>query len=77
MILALNLNVLMKRLVLGGSWTNRRMKALRFAFINLPGRVIEHARQLVVRLSGQHPGSELPLQARGRLLELGLPPPAG
>jgi len=30
MILAFNLNVAMKRLVLGGSWVNRRMKSIRF-----------------------------------------------
>jgi hypothetical protein len=39
MILAFNLNTAMKRLVLGESWVNRRMKALRFNLINLPGRV--------------------------------------
>ncbi len=27
------------------------MKALRFALINLPGRVIRHARRLIIRLS--------------------------
>jgi len=50
-ILAHNLNATMKRLVLGPAWVTKRMKALRFALINLPGRVIRHARRLIIRLS--------------------------
>jgi hypothetical protein len=49
--LAHNLNATMKRLVLGSAWTAKRMKALRFALINLPGRVIGHARRLIIRVS--------------------------
>jgi len=51
MILAHNLNATMKRLVLGPAWVAKRMKALRFTLINLPGRVIRHARRLIIRLS--------------------------
>lgn len=40
MIFAYNLNVLMKRLVLGESWVNKRMKAIRFGIINIAARVI-------------------------------------
>lgn len=49
MILAFNLNSAMKRLVLGGSWVSKRLKAIRFALINLPGRIVERSRQLIVR----------------------------
>jgi hypothetical protein len=58
MILAHNLNVAMKRLVLGPAWVAKRMKALRFALISLPGRVVHHARRLIVRLSaaGEYAG---------------------
>jgi len=49
MILALNLNAAMKRLVLGKGWVTKRMKALRFHLIGLPGRVVSHARQLIIR----------------------------
>jgi hypothetical protein len=52
MILAFNLNSAMKRLVLGESWVNRRMKAIRLWLINVAGRVLEHGRQLFVRLAG-------------------------
>jgi Transposase DDE domain group 1 len=50
MILALNLNAVMKRLVLGKDWLATRMKALRFRLIGLPGRVVSHARKLIIRL---------------------------
>jgi hypothetical protein len=50
MILALNLNAAMKRLVLGKHWVTKRMKALRFRLIGLPGRVVSHARKLIIRL---------------------------
>lgn len=70
MILAYNLNVLMKRLVLGESWVNKRMKAIRFGFINIAARVIEHARRLLVRISGNHPSSELLITVRYRIISL-------
>ena len=50
MILAHNLNTAMKRLVLGKDWVTKRMKALRFHLIGLPGRVVSHARRLIIRL---------------------------
>jgi len=68
MILAYNLNVLMKRLVLGESWLNKRMKAIRFGFINVVGRVIEHSRRLLVRISAEHPSGELLIEARRRII---------
>jgi len=51
-ILAFNLNAAMKRLALGESWATKRMKALRFHLIGLPGRVVGHARKLIIRLGG-------------------------
>ena len=71
MILAFNLNAAMKQLALGGSWVAKRMKALRFALINLPGRVLDHARELAVRLAKGHPSLEVLLAARQRIMELG------
>ena len=50
MILAYNLNSAMKRLVPGKNWASKRMKALRFRLIGLPGRVVSHARKLTIRL---------------------------
>ena len=75
MILALNLNVVMRRLVLGGPWANRRMKAIRFHVIGVAARVIEHSRRLRVRLDRDHPATELLIAARLRIAELAHPPP--
>lgn len=74
MILALNLNAAMKRLVLGGSWVSKRLKAVRFALINLAGRVLERSRTLIIRLSGGHPSFEILLEARRRIAALAAEP---
>lgn len=56
MILALNLNSAMKRLVLapalGKQWAKKRLKAIRYHIINLPGRIINHARELWIKIGG-------------------------
>ena len=70
MIIAFNLNAAMKRLVLGGNWTNLRMKAMRFRFICLPGRVLDHARQLIIRLTASHPLYGVLTGARERMVQL-------
>jgi len=70
MILSLNLNSAMKRLVLGETWMGKRMKAIRFWLIKLPGRVLNHAGALTVRLVGGHPSNETLLQMRRRILSL-------
>jgi hypothetical protein len=76
MILALNLNAAMKSLVLRGSWVCKRMKAIRFSLINLPGRVLERSRRLWVRLPRGHPSLEILVRARQRIMEL-LPAASG
>jgi len=58
-LLAFNLNQAMKRLVLGGDWVTKRLKAMRLAIINLPARVIPRARGLVIRLTAAHPSNRL------------------
>ena len=67
MVLAFNLNSLMKRLVLPEEWEPKRLKAIRFGLINLAGRVMSHSRQLVIRLNGNHPAYQLLMQVRQRL----------
>ena len=69
-VLAFNLNAAMQRLVLGEDWLGKRLKAMRFGLISLPGRVVHHARGLYLRLSGGHPCHELLLRARLRILAL-------
>ena len=70
MILAFNLNAMMKKLVLGESWQPKRMKAVRFSLINLPGRVINHSRRLIIRLTKNHPSLELLIEARKKIAML-------
>jgi len=74
-ILAMNIASAMKRVVLGGVWANRRMKAIRFLLINVPGRVLEKARQLHLRLSRDHPALDLIVQMRLRIRNLATGPP--
>jgi len=68
-VLTFNLHTAMKR-ILGGSWTRKRMKAIRFSLISLPGRIVEHARQLVIKLVKNHPSFALLVEARQRIMRL-------
>src|SRR4030042_136267 len=70
MILAFNLNSLMKRLALPAGWESKRLKAVRFGLINLAGRVVSHSRQLYIRLSVSHPAYSIILEVRRRLRPL-------
>ena len=74
-VLAFNLNSAMKRLVLGKEWVGKRLKAVRFAFISLPGRVVRRARTLIIRLTRDHPSYGLLLGARQTILALANSPP--
>jgi len=76
MILAFNLNAMMKKLVLAESWQPRRMKAVRFSLINLPGRVLKRSRRLIIRLTQNHPSLELLIEARKKIAML-KPQPCG
>ncbi len=76
MILALNLNQVMKRLVLGKKWVSKRLKAIRFSLINLPGRVIERSRRLIIRLSKNHSSFDWLVEIRSKIAGL-VPEPSG
>lgn len=76
MIIALNLNAAMKQLVLGEEWAPRRMKALRFHLIALPGRVVRHARQLIIRVGASAQTLAMIVEAR-RTIQALAPGPAG
>ena len=69
-VLAFNLNSLMKRLALPEGWAPKRLKAIRFGLINLAGRVVSRARQLIIRLSEGHPAFEVLIEVRRRLRAL-------
>jgi hypothetical protein len=76
MILALNLNNAMKRLALGKAWIARRMKAIRFHLINLPARVMERSRELLVRLPKNHPSLDWLIDIRAKIALLADESPA-
>jgi len=75
MIMTLNLNGAMKRLVLGRSWISKRMKAIRFHLINIPARVMERSRELFVRLPKNHPCLDWLLDIRARIAAFALESP--
>ena len=77
MVLANNLNAIMKQLVLGKPWVAKRMKALRFGLINLAGRVIQHGRRLVLRVSAAGQTLATLLTARQTIRRLATIGPAG
>jgi len=70
MILALNLNNQLKALALGKEWKPKRLKAIRFWLINVPGKVLERCRSLFIRISVRHPGFELLVKIRQKILAL-------
>jgi Transposase DDE domain group 1 len=73
-ILAHNLNAAMKRLVLGKGWATKRMKPMRFHLIGLPGRVVSHARQLLIRLGAGAGALETIIVARQTIRALACGP---
>ena len=70
MMIALNLNVMMKNPALDPSMKTKRMKAIRFLVINIPGRVLERSRSLFLRLSKGHPSYDLLIEARRKIAML-------
>ena len=76
MIITHNLNAIMKTQALGKTWSSKRMKAIRFSFIKLPGRVVERSRGLIIRLTRNHPSLELLINARRRISMM-VPVPSG
>jgi len=70
MILALNVNGIMKQYVLDKGWKPKRMKAIRFNIIHIAGRVISKGKELIVKIANDHPSFELLLMARQRIMEI-------
>ena len=63
-----------KRMLAPGDWGARRLKAMRFHLIALLGRIVRHARRLIVRLSADD--VDLIRDARAAILSL-QPAPSG
>ena len=51
MILSMNFQSMLKRLILGDAYVSKRMKAIRHTLINTAGRIVHHSRQCCLRVS--------------------------
>ena len=71
--LAYNLHMALQRLALPDKLKGKRFKAIRFALISLPGRVMERGRQLFVRLARAHPALAWRVEMRRKLARLAAP----
>ena len=76
MVIALNLGVMMKRRVLKGEWEAKRMKAMRFRIINLPGSFVMHANRTWLKVSADEETFRTLVAARATIAALWRPPPA-
>lgn len=72
-VLAYNLHMALPRLALPDKLKGKRLKAIRFALITLPGRVVERGRQLFVRLARNHPALAWLVDMRRKLAGLAAP----
>ena len=70
-VLAHNLAVAVKRLVLGGEWVRRTIASLRWRLLQIAGKVVRHGRQLILRVQESH--FELFETVRQRLTLLAAP----
>ena len=70
MILAFNLNTVMKSCVLPRPLKTKRLKALRFDIIGIAGRFVQHARSLELMISGSKKVIQLFKQIRKAIIEL-------
>jgi len=73
-VLTFNLLTAMKRLALGDKWLPKRMKAIRFHIIALPGQVVRHARAVTLKLGASQASFELFIRIRKAIASL-LPAP--
>lgn len=74
-LIAFNLHVIMQTKVLGRQGLGRRLKSVRFSLLNVPGRVIRHARRLTIRVPKNHPSLPLIERARRQLVKMSTGPP--
>lgn len=74
MVLALNINNIMKQLVLDKNFKKKRMKAIRFSIINISGKVIYKSGKFIVRIVKGHPSFSLLLDARQMIMSFGCLP---
>ena len=70
MILAVNIQSIMKQLVLQKDWKKKRMKAIRYHIINIPALIRFRKGNFLIYLTRNHPSMEILVNARKRIMEL-------
>lgn len=72
MVLALNIQSMMKQLVFGKQWLKKRMKSVRFQIINIPGRIVKGSggKSFIIRIAHGHPLVNFLNGCRERIMEL-------
>ncbi len=75
-VIAHNLQAIMKQHVLPEELRSKRLKAIRFSLINIPARIVSHARYLIMQLSSKQHMADLIMEMRRRIASL-VPCPSG
>jgi len=70
-VLAYNLTIAVKRLLLGGDWVRRTIASLRWRLLTTAGKVVRHGRKLILRVQESH--FELLKRVRAQLTLLAAP----
>lgn len=70
-VLAYNLTIAVKRLLLGGDWVRRTIASLRWRLLQTAGKVVRHGRKLILRVQESH--FELLKSVRAQLTLLSAP----
>ena len=72
MILSLNLTTILQILTLEPESQRKRMKSLRFRLLNIPGRIIYHCDQIILKIARSHQSYLWILSIRERILKLSM-----
>ena len=70
MVFSININSIMKQLILQKKWKKKRMKALRYHIINIPAIIMRRKNKFNVYLAEKHPSLDILINARKRIMEL-------
>lgn len=70
MVFAVNINSIMKQLILKNKWKKKRIKAIRYNIINVPALVKYYKNKFMVYLANQHPSFDVFINARKKIWEL-------
>ena len=70
MIFAVNINSIMRQLIFTKEWKTKRMKAIRYNIINLPGLIRKKKNEFIIYMAEAHASIDILINARKRIMEL-------